>query len=52
MNDPEKVRVVMDEVCDKMAIICLCREICETCPLSSAKWENINNMRDLFDKEL
>ena len=52
MNDPEQVRVVMAEICEQITMKCLCIEVCELCPLNDAEWDNIDKMRDLFDKEL
>ena len=52
VNDPEQVRVVMAEICEQITMKCLCIEVCELCPLNDAEWENIDKMRDLFDKYL
>jgi hypothetical protein len=52
MNNPEKVRVVMDELCEEMATSCLCIEVCELCPLSTIERETISRITKMFDNEL
>ena len=52
MNNPDKVRVVMDELCEEMCISCLCIEVCELCPLSTVERETIDRITTMFDNEL
>lgn len=51
-NNPEKVRVVMDELCEEMCTSCLCIEVCELCPHNTQNQETVDRMVTMFNNEL
>jgi hypothetical protein len=52
MNDPEKVRVVMDEFCEEMTSTMRCDEVCELCPLDTNNHDTIDRITEMFNNEL
>jgi len=52
MNDPDKVRVVMDELCEEMMAVMRCDEVCELCPLDGRNQDTIERITVMFNNEL
>jgi len=50
--NPEKVGIVMDELCEEISLKSICNEVCPGCPLSTNNNNAINNNVTLFNKEL
>ena len=55
MFDPDKVKVVMDELCEEMCIKDLCIETndnCKRCPLNATESETVDRIEDFLNEEL
>lgn len=52
MFDPEKVTILMDFICEEMALKSTCTAVCEKCPLNAKGEDALDKVVDIINNEL